>query len=144
MKKTPLARRSKSETAKAKDRIQAKVREIVILRDGGCWLRGKQMEFGPCDGPLQADHLETRSKNISYAVTDLIVCACRRHHYYHGHPVKRWRDRYEELARKFIGEKRATLWDRVRMDGKAHPMSAWDWAKVEIALEQELENLRRT
>jgi hypothetical protein len=38
--KTPLAKKGKSDTTLIKDEIQHWVREIVILRDGGCIFRG--------------------------------------------------------------------------------------------------------
>ena len=78
--KTPLAKKGKSDTTLIKDEIQHWVREIVILRDGGCIFRGinaydfldggkigiadKVSGFPKCNGYrndgeliLQADHL---------------------------------------------------------------------------------------
>ena len=73
MKRSPLRQHSKSEIAQAKVRIQALLREIAIKRDGGCILRlypdaGQCGGFAPKSGHLilQAEHLNTRERNISY------------------------------------------------------------------------------
>jgi hypothetical protein len=84
--RTPLKRKSDSETAQIKERIQALLRAAVIQRDGGCIFR-HYPEAGACGGYrkdgqliLQADHLNTRARNISYGDVRLAVCACQRHH----------------------------------------------------------------
>ena len=142
MRRSPLRKQGQSETSKAKHRIQALLREIKIKEQGDCWVKLEGItEFGPCDEVFQYDHLETRSKNISYSDPRLGVLVCKRHHFYHGSPRREQRERYEELVRKFIGEKRAALWGRVRADGKAHPMGIFDWNKIIMALEQELREL---
>src|SRR5438477_3758505 len=70
--RTPLKQRSDSETAQIKERIQALLRAAVIQRDGGCIFR-HYSETEACGGYrkdgeliLQADHLNTRARNISY------------------------------------------------------------------------------
>src|SRR5436853_7479630 len=70
--RTPMKQKSNSETAEIKERIQALLRAAVIQRDGGCIFR-HYPEAGACgsyrkDGVLilQADHLNTRARNISY------------------------------------------------------------------------------
>jgi hypothetical protein len=70
--RTPLKERSDSETAQIKERIQALLRAAVIQRDGGCIFR-HYSETEACGGYrkdgeliLQADHLNTRARNISY------------------------------------------------------------------------------
>lgn len=58
MKRTPLRQNSKSPVAQIKVRIQALIREIAILRDGGCALRfypeaGLCGGYGPKSGKLK-------------------------------------------------------------------------------------------
>lgn len=84
--KSPLKAKSNNFTAQYKDRIQALLREIVIGHDGGCILR-HYPEAGACGGYrkegeliLQAEHLNTRERNISYGDMRNIVCLCRHHH----------------------------------------------------------------
>src|SRR3990167_5567066 len=95
--RTPLARKSKSEVALCKERIQALLREIVIRRDGGCILRpaGQYLWALKCDVKipehcsgftkdgrliLQADHLNSRSFNGSYSDPCLVGWVCKGHH----------------------------------------------------------------
>src|ERR1700733_1626491 len=86
--KSPLREKSDSPTAQCKSRIQALLRAIAILRDGGCVLRFYS-EAGACGGYrndgeliLQAEHLNTRERNISYGDIRNIECLCQRHHGY--------------------------------------------------------------
>lgn len=136
LKRTPLARKSKSEKAQRRDRIQALLRAIGIKRDGGCFLRNYS-EAGACDQILQWDHLNSRAYSVSFGDSRLGVCVCRRHHIY-------WKPqhsaRYEICARDFIGTKRVVLLDRVREDRGVHKM---DWKIVELSLEEELNNMKK-
>lgn len=150
MKRSPLRRNGKSETAKCKVRIQALLRDLALLRDGGCVL----FEFGGTgnipycgsaptkDGHiiLQYDHLNSRGFNVSFADIRLGVILCQGHHAWKTFRAKK---QYDILVRQIIGPERAALWDQVEMDNTPYPMSAWDWVKVEIALKQELEKLTR-
>lgn len=127
--------------------VQATLRAIVILRDGGCFLRhykhrinGQYRECGPLrnDGELilQAEHLHSRSNANSFSDSRLVVCVCMRHHIYYKpqHSAE-----YNELAREFIGPQRAALWDRVREDRSPHKVDL----KLELlALKQELTKLK--
>lgn len=130
LKRTRIRVAGHSTTSELKREIQALLREIVIKRDGGCWLR-HYPESGACGGRrgdgeliLQAEHLHTRSNAASFSDPRLVVCICQRHHIYwkpqHSH-------RYNELAEKFIGKERAMLWKRVREDHRPH--------KVDLKLE---------
>src|ERR1019366_6335941 len=86
MQRTPLRQNSKSPVAQCKVRIQALLRAIAIIRDGGCWVRlfPDILEvLGPCNDVLQYHHLNSGARNISYGDSRLGVCACRRHHYFH-------------------------------------------------------------
>lgn len=127
--------------AKAKDRIQAKIRAIAIRRDGGCVFR-EYPESGQCGGYrndgeliLQFDHLNTRARNISYGDPRLGICVCLRHHFYYK---KQYPTEYERIVREAIGEYRAALLDRVREDRRSYHFTHSDWLKLEIALDQEL------
>ena len=138
MKRSKLRVVGQSTTSDLKKDIQALVREIVMKRDGGCWLR-HYGESGACGGHrkdgeliLQGEHLHTRSNAASFSDTRLIVCICLRHHMY-------WKPQhsalYNELAEKFIGKERGKLWKRVREDRRPHKVDL----KLEIvALEAEL------
>jgi len=81
--------KGQADTADVKDEIQAVLRDIVILRDGGCILRDEMLQarYGlpGCsgtrkDGTLvhQADHLESRGYSTTYADSRLVVCVCKR------------------------------------------------------------------
>ncbi len=139
-----LRPRSTTPTAQAKDMVQGLVRQVVIVRDGGCILRGKP-QFGPCNGyrqdgqlVLQANHLVTRGKNVGYADTRLIVCMCKGHH--KGYHSAR-NEEYKITIRKIIGPARRNLWERAEQDRTIHHMTAWDWEKEVLALQAELRSL---
>lgn len=125
----------------AKEEIQELVRQIVIKRDGGCIYRGRK-DLPPCNGYrgdgeliLQADHLITRGKNIGFADTKLIVCACKGHH-----TAKTFdpNDIYPAIIKELIGEERAKYWDKVKADRRPYHYTLWDWQKTILALKQEL------
>lgn len=146
MKRTALSKTGKSETAKCKVRIQALLRQIAIKRDGGCFLR-LYPDSGLC-GPykadgnliLQFDHLNSRVHSVSYGDSRLGVCVCQRHHFYWK---KQYSFKYETYARNFIGPNRTKLLEMVQLDKKSHPMGLWDWQKVELSLQKELEQLSK-
>src|SRR3990167_5993155 len=132
---------SKSETSQTKVRIQKLLREIAIKRDGGCVLRHYE-EAGECGGfkndgdlILQAEHLHTRDRNISFADMRNIVCLCMRHHFYFK---KQYGALYWDLIRRHIGEKRWEWLQRVIKDNRSYPMGKSDWKLLEIALIEEL------
>lgn len=139
LKRSPLRKVGTSDTAKTKVRIQALVREIVILRDKGCILRFKR----PCGGEvgkavLQADHLVTRANSATYGDTRLIVCLCRP---CHG-GFKQWhKPEYDALVRTILSKERVALWDLAQAD--IHRPQKMDWLLVEIALKSELLSLQQ-
>jgi len=134
MKRTPLAKQSKSPVAVIKRRIQALCREIVIKRDKGCLLRNKRHCGGEIGkAVLQADHLVTRANSATYGDTRLIVCLCRP---CHG-GFKQWhKEEYDALVRTILPKERVELWDRALAD--MHRPQKMDWQLVEIALKKEL------
>jgi hypothetical protein len=117
MKRTGALRtHGKSETARTKVRIQALLLETAILRDGGCVLRhyetaGTCGGFGPKSGKLilQAEHLNTRERNISFGDMRNIVCLCQRHH---GYFKVQNGALYGDLIRKHISEERCAWLQR--------------------------------
>lgn len=144
MKRTRLKRKSKSDTAQCKDRIQKLLREHVIQRDGGCVLRHYE-EAGACGGYrndgvliLQAEHLITRSNSGSYGEMGNIVCLCKRHHGFWKPQHSRL---YWELIERHIGEERWTWLKRVEADKRPHRFTLYDWEKTEMGLRQDLKNV---
>jgi hypothetical protein len=148
LRKTPLRVKGHSTTTEQKDEIQATLREIVILRDGGCFLRHFrdriQTRYQNCGGfrkkdnklILQAEHLHSRSNAISFADPRLVVCVCRDHHIFYK---KQYGTEYDKFAREFIGSVRAKIWDWVVQDRSPHKK---DW-KLELELlKQELQKLK--
>jgi len=124
-----------------KDRIQALLRKIAIARDGGCVLRNYP-EAGPCGGfrkdgelILQAEHLNTRARNISFADMRNIVCLCKRHHGFWKPQHSRL---YWQLIEQIIGPERWKWLKRVEADNRTYPMTKSDWQLLELALTKEL------
>jgi hypothetical protein len=140
VKRTPLAAIGNSETSTIKQDIQDTVRDIVIIRDGGCVARDEP--WHTCSGYaddghliLQADHLITRGNSATFADARLIVCIC-----VGLHGWKKWNGaRYNELIRPLIGPECCALWDRCHA-ARYTPtrMYASDWKKELAALKQEL------
>jgi hypothetical protein len=138
-----LRRMSDSPSAVAKRNIQDLLRELAILRDGGCVLR-HYPEAGACSGYrqdgeliLQAEHLVTRSNSVSYGDMRNIVCLCRHHH---GHWKPEHSLRYWQLIERHIGPERWAWLQRVLDDHKTYPFRVGDWKAIEIALCAELKN----
>ncbi len=121
-----MKQRNPSVTNKIKDDIQKYVREIVILRDGGCILRKIR---GCTDDVFQADHLITRANSATYADTRLIVCLCRT-----CHGWKHWhKEQYDALVRSILPPERLKLWDACL---------ATSWKPVKVNWQIELANLK--
>ncbi len=146
LRRTKIRVKGVSTTAENKDVVQGLLRQIVIIRDGGCFLRNYTNEITPqyreCGGYrkdgeliLQAEHLHTRSNASSFADSRLVVCCCQRHHIYYK---AQHSDEYNSLAKKFIGKERAALWERVKNDHKPHKQ---DLKLDLLALKQELKTL---
>lgn len=141
LKRTKLRVVGQSDTAELKREIQALLRQIVMIRDGGCILRHYPMT-GQCGGYrndgeliLQAEHLHTRSNSASYADHRLVVCLCKRHHIFYKpqHPSE-----YYAVVEEYIGEERVKLLKSVQSDQRPHKM---DWKIEKLALEQYLKKL---
>ena len=144
--RTPLRVKGISDIADLKQEIQDLLRQIVILRDGGCVLR--EYIFHDCSGfrkdgklILQADHLITRANSATYADSRLVVCVCKG-----AHGWKKYHERqYDSLLKQhFLPRDRVELWDRCERDSwRPHRTSAYDWKIAIAALKQELRKLER-
>jgi hypothetical protein len=135
---------SDSPTATIKRNIQALLRELAIVRDGGCVLR-HDPEAGQCggyrqDGELiyQAEHLVTRSNSVSYGDMRNIVFLCRHHH---GHWKPENSIRYWRLIEHHIGPVRWAWAQRVLDDRAPHRFYVSDWKAIELALWAELKDI---
>ncbi len=145
-KRTLTLQASKSTSSVLKKEIQALLRAIVILRDGGCFLRNYEDSITPqysmCGGIrkdgeliLQAEHLHTRSSARSFSDDRLVVCVCQRHHIYYK---PQHSNEYNKLAKKYIGKSNAKLWDMVAEDRTAFKV---DLKLEKLALEKTLKKL---
>ena len=124
-----------SETSVLKDEIQKLLRQIVILRDGGCILRKVRPNHGEV---LQADHLITRANSATYADHRLVVCVCR-----NCHGWKKWHEReYNALVKTILPKKIVELWDKCELDSwRPTRKGAYDWKLEILALKKELKKL---
>ena len=136
LKRSLLRQISQSPNAQAKQRIQVKVREIVILRDKGCILRQKRFCGGDVGfAVLQADHLITRANSATYGDTRLIVCVCKPCHAWKSLGNNARKREYDALVKTVISPERVKLWEQMEAD-------SWrgtkvDWQIIELQLEQE-------
>lgn len=135
-----------NESTKIKNRIQALLRQIALIRDGGCVLENV---VGHCNGlkgdgslVLQYDHLNSRAFNVSFADIRLGVILCKGHHAW-KHFSDSNKKLYDRLVREIIGSERTQLWDLVEEDRKPYHMSLWEWTKVEISLIKDLQDLKK-
>jgi hypothetical protein len=137
--KTPLAASGKSDTATYKKEIQRLLREIVIVRDGGCILRPVRHCNGvPGVAVLQADHLITRANSATYADPRLVVCVCQPCHYWKSVRSDN-KAHYDHLVRMLLPQDRLTLWERCEKESwRPKRTSAMDWRLHIVTLEQEL------
>jgi hypothetical protein len=147
--RAPLKARGESETTLVKERIQALLREIVIIRDGGCILRNT-IGVPSCNGyrkdgqlVLQADHLITRANSATYADHRLVVCVCKGHHGWKSVGNNRNKAEYDAIVRTLLPPDRIELWDKCEADSwRPTRRGAYDWKLEEAALKQELTLLR--
>jgi hypothetical protein len=156
MRKTPLRRKGKSETTKLKDEIQSWLREIVMIRDGGCILSPYQGQvvagvivpkcngYRPSDGALvlQADHLITRGNSATYSDERLVVCVCRGHHGWKSVGSNMRKAMYDKILKAILPKERVELWEVCEADTSSHRMGAYDWKLAIAALKQTYERLK--
>lgn len=139
LKRGRLRVKGHSEVNDLKDEIQRLVREIVMIRDGGCILRN----YRRCGGELgqavmQADHLITRSNSATYADTRLIVCLCQP---CHGGWKKWHKEDYDRLVKSILSKDRVALWEACEADNTPHHKTSYDWKLYIIQLKNELKDL---
>lgn len=142
MKRGKLRVKGHSETAELKEEIQRLVREIVILRDGGCILRKARKCNGTADADavLQADHLITRANSATFADTRLIVCLCRS---CHG-GFKQWhKEEYDVLVKMILPHDRVELWEMCEEDRHMHLTKKMDWKLEILSLQKELTDIEK-
>ena len=148
MKRSWLKKQSSSPVAQCKRRIQALLREIKMLEQGGvCWVEkypDLMRLLGPHDDVWQYDHCNTRARNISYGDSRLGVGVCKRHHYFHDTTYdKEKKAAYEKGMLKFIGPANRKLLKMVKEDRRSHTFTEFDWALIEIQLKKEVETLKK-
>ncbi len=132
-----------SDTNDLKTEIQALLREMAIIIDGGCILR-HYPEAGECGGRrndgeliLQAEHLITRSNMATFGDMRNIVCLCRHHH---GHFKPEHSLLYWDLVRRYVGEDRWKWIQRALADKSPHKV---DLKLIKVVLEQDLKKLKQ-
>ncbi len=158
LKKTKLRVVGISTTAELKREIQDLLRQIVIIRDGGCilrYLQGKLYKDIPIpycngyknDGTLiyQADHLLERSNSETYAVSKLVVCVCKGHHGWKSVGSNLRKKEYDSIIRDLLPPERVKLWDACEKRRlMSYKMGAYDWKLEIINLRAELAELKKT
>jgi hypothetical protein len=142
---TRLAVKGSSDAATIKDSIQSLLRDIVIIRDGGCILRNVRH----CNGiegqaVLQADHLITRANSATFADHRLVVCVCRSCHGWKSLGSNQRKAQYDELVKTLIEPERVALWETCERDSwRPHRTSTNDWKLQEVYLKAKLTSMRR-
>lgn len=155
LKRTRIKRKSRTENAITKDDIQTYLREIVMIRDGGCVLREVQgteiagVKIPMCNGYrndgeliLQADHLISRGNSATYADERLVVCVCKGHHGWKSVGSNLRKAQYDEVLKVILPEDRVELWRVCEADKTTHRMGLYDWKLAKTALSQTLERLK--
>lgn len=137
MKRSRVRVEGRSTLSQTKRRIQALLRACVILRDSGCILKDHR-DTGPCFGPLQAEHLNSRRHARTFGDLRNIVCLCQRHHIFWKPQHSR---QYWELIEELIGPAR---WAWLKLAELDHTPFKADWRLVEIVLQEELNRLHLT
>lgn len=142
--RSPLKARGKSETSVIKEEIQSLLRQIVILRDGGCILR--HVPSHHCTGftragelILQADHLVTRANSATFADYRLVVCVCKGAHGWKSLSGNRNKAQYDALVKTLIEPQRVALWEAAERDSwRPVRTTAYDWQKEVVYLRTKL------
>ena len=138
LKRTPLKKKSKSDSAVLKDEIQALVRAMAIKRDGGCILRNRK-DCGNCGWEdkkgnliLQAEHLVTRGASNYFGDLRNIVCLCV---YHHTIFKPQFSFRYWNAVEQVIGKDRWAWFKRAEADNRPYKV---DFKLVKLGLQSEL------
>lgn len=132
LKRSYMRRLGVGTAAVAKRRIQALLRQIVIARDGGCILR---IVLGNCSGPLQAEHLISRTNSATFGDTRNIICLCQYHHIF-------WKPQHSRLYWELIEQHVGTVrWNWIKLAESDHSPHKVDWKITEIVLQKELQEI---
>jgi hypothetical protein len=133
-------------SSEVKKEIQKLLRQIVIIRDGGCIFR-HYPEAGACSGwgsvsgelVIQADHISSRGNSLTYGLSQNVIGICAGHH---GFWKKRHPALWAELTRKHIGEERFKQMVKLGSQTARQSFTAYDWGKVAIGLKAELKQFQ--
>lgn len=136
-----LRKVSKSPVAITKGRIQALLRQIVMIRDKGCILRNVRCgaELGTRGVVFQADHLMSRSFSATFGDSRLVVCVCRPCHAWKSLGNNLRKAEYDTLVKTLLPKERVALWDLA--EATKHKPQKMDWTLVELSLISELNTL---
>lgn len=137
MKRGKLKKKSKSESAKLKEEIQALLRQIVMRRDKKC-LRC-EVPVGTNGVVFQCDHLISRSNSATYADSRLCVLLCKPCHAWKSLGSNLRKKEYDTFMRAVLPKERVALWDACEENSwRPTRTEAFDWKLAKIVLEQEL------
>lgn len=138
LKRTKIRVVGHSDTSDMKIEIQSLVRELGILRDGGCILR-HYPEAHRCGGYrndgeliLQAEHLVTRGNSATFGDMRNIVILCR---YHHTSFKPQYSRQYWDLIRRHVGE---DLWKWIKAVEEDTTAYKVDWKLVILDLKNQL------
>ncbi len=113
-----------------------------MRRDQGCILRAERGcggELGAIGVVLQADHLITRANSATYADSRLVVCCCRKCHFWKSVGSNMRKAQYDDLVKSILPESRVKLWERCEKESwRPSKKGKADWALAIVALKQEL------
>lgn len=153
--KSPLSKKGKSETADIKQQIQNTVRDIVILRDGGCifqkpLMAGRSLGIPYCNGYYKAGNLIFRpttssSAAIAQPTPTRAPSSASARGTMAGKSVggNQRKKEYDAIVRTLLPPDRVALWDRCEQESwRATRTSAMDWKLQLAALEAELSVMR--
>lgn len=147
--RTPLAAKGKSDTATIKEDIQALLRAIGLIRDGGCVLR--VIPSHHCNGYrndgeliLQYDHLISRANSATFADPRLGVIVCKGAHGWKSLGGNRNKAQYDALVKTILEPERVALWEACERDSwKPVRTSMHDWQKEAAYLKTKLKAMQR-
>ena len=136
----PLNQHAKTDTEECKVRIQAILRDIVIIRDKHC-VYGTHPEATPCDETvMQCDHLVSRARPHLYHDTENVVLVCKKHHGWKSAFGNANKEIYDRRIQEVISKERwAALKDKEKLSPA--PYSIKEWLEIEVKLVDELEKL---
>lgn len=146
---TPLAAKSKSDTALIKEEIQHYLREIGLIRDGGCILRSvHNFDLPQCggyrnDGQMiyQFDHFISRSNSATFSDPRLGGILCKAHHGWKSLGSNLRKARYDAILRTLLPHDRVVLWDK--MEAESWKPAKMNWQLELAALKSEYNQYQR-